>query len=189
MDNLLLSIQRIQKILNDSSIPSIVIGGIAIAAWGEPRLTRDVDLKILLSREETELLLGILETGYKMLIANPGEALRKQGLVFIQDDLGTRLDLMLADTLFDRLAIQRGRDFDIQPGIPIRVCSPEDLIIFKLISTRLRDHEDASSVIQRQGYALDNPYVIHWLEQFEQALNDSTLVDEYRRLSKRYKKR
>jgi len=187
MDNLLLSIQKIQKLLNDARIPSIVIGGIAIAAWGEPRLTRDVDLKILLSREEVDLLLSILETGYKMLIANPGEALRKQGLVFIRDDRGTRLDLMLADTPYDSLAIQRGRDIDIQPGIAIRVCSPEDLIIYKLISTRLRDHEDASSVIQRQGSSLDNKYIIHWLRQFEQALDDSTLVDEYRRLSRQNK--
>jgi len=187
MDNLLLSIQKIQKLLNDARIPSIVIGGIAIAAWGEPRLTRDVDLKILLSREEVDLLLSILETGYKMLIANPGEALRKQGLVFIRDDRGTRLDLMLADTPYDSLAIQRGRDIDIQPGIAIRVCSPEDLIIYKLISTRLRDHEDASSVIQRQGSSLDNKYIIHWLRQFEQALDDSTLVDEYRHLSRQYK--
>jgi len=187
MDNLLLSIQKIQKLLNDATIPSVVIGGIAIAAWGEPRLTRDVDLKILLSRDEREHLLSMLKTGYKMLISNPDEALRKQGLVFIQDDLGTRLDLMLADTPYDRLAIRRGKDVEIQPGIKIRLCTPEDLIIYKLISTRLRDHEDASSVIQRQGSSLDEKYILHWLKQFEQAFDDSTLIDEYSRLSGRFK--
>ncbi len=126
MDTLFLSIQKIQILLNNASVPSIVIGGIAIAAWGEPRLTRDVDLKILLSREDADLLLGILADRYTMLIPNPGESLRKQALVFIQDDLGTRLDLMLADTPYDGLAIQRGREVEIQPGIRIRVCSPED---------------------------------------------------------------
>jgi hypothetical protein len=166
-----------------------VIGGIAIAAWGEPRLTRDVDLKILLSRDDADLLLSILAERYKMLIPNPGESLRKQALVFIQDDLGTRLDLMLADTPYDGLAIQRGREVKIQPGIRIRVCSPEDLIIYKLISTRLRDHEDAESVIQRQGFSLDEKYIIHWLQQFEEAFDNFTLVNEYTRLSKQYKLR
>ena len=54
-------------------------------------------------------------------------------LKFIQDSLGTRLDLLLADTPYDVTAIQRGRDVEVQPGIVIRLCSPEDLIIYKLI--------------------------------------------------------
>jgi hypothetical protein len=67
----------------------------------------------------------------------------------------------------------------MQPGIKLHLCSPEDLIIYKLISTRLRDHEDARSVIRRQGNSLDDDYVINWLHQFEQALDDSTLISEY----------
>jgi len=108
--------------------------------------------------------------------------LRKQALVFIRDAIGTRLDLLLAETPYDATAIQRGSDFEVQPGIIIRLCSPEDLIIYKLISTRLRDHEDARSVIRRQGDVLEDDYVINWLRQFEQALDDSTLVAEYQRL-------
>lgn len=56
----------------------------------------------------------------------------------------------------------------------------EDLVIYKLISTRLRDHEDAGTVVLRQGSALDAPYVEGWLRQFELALDDSTLVDTFR---------
>ena len=154
----------------------------AVAAWGEPRLTRDVDLKILLSRQNADRLLEVLSTNYQPLVSNPREVLRKQALVFIQDSLGTRLDLLLADTPYDVTAIQRGRDVEIQPGFMIRLCTPEDLIIYKLISTRLRDHEDARSVIRRQGNSLDDDYVTNWLQQFEQALDDSTLVAEYQGL-------
>jgi hypothetical protein len=46
----------------------------------------------------------------------------------------------------------------------------------------LRDHEDAAGVVRRQGDALDDAYVLDWLRQFEQALDDSTLVAEYRRM-------
>jgi hypothetical protein len=182
MENLFQSIQKIQKLLFDASIPSIVIGGIAVAAWGEPRLTRDVDLKIALTRDNADHLIKLIEKDYVSLLPDPKEALHKQGLLFIQDKLGTRLDLMLADTSYDILAIQRGRIVEITPGIEIRICSSEDLVLYKLISTRLRDHEDASSVVKRQGDILDDGYILDWLRQFEQALDDSTLVDEYQRL-------
>jgi hypothetical protein len=46
----------------------------------------------------------------------------------------------------------------------------------------LRDHEDIRGVVRRQGNALDDDYVLDWLDQFEEALADSTLVDEYKRL-------
>jgi len=187
MQNLFQSILSLQQRLLEEGIPSIVIGGIAVAAWGEPRVTRDVDLKVLLSRQEADRLLEILSTNYQSLVTNPRDALQKQALIFIQDSLGTRLDLLLADTPYDITAIQRGRDVEVQPGVTIRICSPEDLIIYKLISTRLRDHEDFISVIRRQGDLLDDNYVVSWLRQFEQALDDSTLVAEYQGLRQEHK--
>lgn len=184
MENLFQSIITIQQELSSANIPSITIGGVAVAVWGEPRVTRDVDLKILLSRSEADQLLDLLADQYNILSSEPATDLRKQGLVFIKDTMGTRLDLLLADTPYDVNAIQRGKHIEVQPGINIRVCSPEDLIIYKLISTRLRDHEDARSVIYRQGEALDDDYITSWLKQFEQALDDSTLVAEYKRLKR-----
>jgi hypothetical protein len=103
-------------------------------------------------------------------------------MLFVRDPTETRLDLLLADTPYDVQAIRRGRIVEVQPGATIRVCSPEDLVIYKLVSTRLRDHEDAASAVRRQGDTLDDSYVLHWLRQFEQALDDSTLVAEYTRL-------
>lgn len=49
MGNLYSSIQNLQKRLTEAGIPSIVIGGVAVGVWGEPRVTRDADLKILLN--------------------------------------------------------------------------------------------------------------------------------------------
>jgi Nucleotidyl transferase of unknown function (DUF2204) len=180
--NLFLSIAAVQERFLGEGIPSIVIGGVAVAVWGEPRVTRDVDLKVLLGRDEAEHLLEILSPDYYPLVKNPMEFLRKQALVFVRDHAGTRIDLLLADTPYDIKAIQRGQDVEIQNGISIRVCSPEDLIIYKLISTRSRDHEDAGSVVQRQGNLLDEEYILEWLHQFEKALDDSTLITEFQSL-------
>ena len=182
MESLVRSIRRLQERLQEADIPSMVIGGVAVALWGEPRVTRDVDLKILLGREEADRLLAVLSPDYAPLLPDPRRALKEQAMLFVQDSAGTRLDLLLADTPYDVQAIRRGQSVEVEPGATIRVCSPEDLVIYKLVSTRLRDHEDAASIIRRQGDKLDDRYVLHWLRQFEQALDDSTLVAEYTRL-------
>lgn len=187
MPDLFQSIQIIQKHLDGAGISSIVIGGVAVALWGDPRVTRDVDLKVRLSRENADRLLSSLPSDYVSLLPNPNQALQRQGLVFMQDATGTRIDLLLADTPYDLAAIQRGRDVEVSAGMTIRVCSPEDLVIYKMIATRSRDYEDAQGIIRRQGNTLDDAYVIDWLRQFEQALDDSTLLTEYQRLRGKFK--
>jgi len=176
------SIHAIQTLLKGKDIGSAVIGGIAVGVWGEPRVTRDVDLKVLLSRDDSSRFLDIISSKYKALQAAPLEALNRTGILFVRDELGTRIDLLLSDTEFDRQVIERAEPIELQQGLPAVICSPEDLIIYKLISTRLRDHEDAAGVIRRQGRKIDQRYILDWLKQFELALDDSTLMDEFKRM-------
>ncbi len=49
------------------------------------------------------------------------------------------------------------------------------------MSPRPRDHADCETIIKRQGDKLDDTYVETWLRQFEIALDDSTLIQEFRR--------
>lgn len=185
MKHLARSVAALQQRFAEAGVPSAVIGGLAVSAWGEPRLTRDADLKVLARRDEREHILELL-ADLTPLHADPDEALRRQGLAFFQDAEGTRIDVMLAETSFDEAAIGRARTVEIQPGLAVRVCSAEDLIVYKLVSTRMQDHLDVEGIVRRQGAALDDRYVEQWLHQFEVALDDSTLLAEYRRLQQRF---
>lgn len=186
METLLSALQRLQQRLDKAGVPSMVIGGLAVGIWGEPRLTRDVDVKVLLSRDESAQLLKLLEN-YVPLHENVLEAFQRNGIAFFHDELRNRLDLMLADTVFDETALSRAKSVEVFPGQSVRVCSAEDLIIYKIISTRSKDRVDVESIIKRQGDQLDDRYVESWLVQFEQALDDSTLRKEYRRMRKQFK--
>jgi len=178
--NLFESLVSLQALLNRAGISSAVIGGVAVGVWGEPRVTRDVDVKVLLGRDNARRLLEILKSTYTALQSDPLQALTRNGILFVKDQLGTRLDLLLSDTEFDSEAVRHAVPVELEHGLTALVCRPEDLIIYKLVSTRLRDHEDAASVIRRQGETLDDQYVLEWLDKFEQALDDSTLIAEYR---------
>jgi hypothetical protein len=184
MNNLIDSVIAFQHSLKKQGIPVMAIGGIAVAVWGEPRLTRDIDMKVLVSREERGRLLAILRP-FTPLQEDTDESFRRLGLAFFRDSSGVRIDVMLADTIFDETAIGRARDIDFAPGKNIRVCTAEDLIIYKMLSTRTRDRGDVESIIQKQGDALDDAYIENWLAQFEEALTDSALIRDYRKLRTR----
>ena len=184
MNDLIDSVIAFQDFLKKEGIPVASIGGIAVAVWGEPRLTRDIDMKVLVSRENRGSLLTLLRA-FTPLQEDSDESFRRLGLAFFRDSSGVRIDVMLADTIFDETAIRRARDIDFTPGKNIRVCTAEDLIVYKMLSTRAKDRGDVESVIQKQGDALDGAYIENWLAQFEEALADSTLIRDFRKLRTR----
>jgi hypothetical protein len=182
MDILIKSVLDMQRRLIEAGIDSVLIGGLAVSAWGEPRGTRDVDLKVLLKREDAQRLLDVLGADFAPVHADPLQAIRRNGILFVHNQQNVRIDLLLADTDFDEAAIRRGRSIELQPGQAVRVCSPEDFIVYKLLAPRGRDYDDIVGVIQRQRDTLDDAYVIRWLREFERALDDSTLVSTYQQM-------
>ena len=94
MENLFESLVSLQERLHRSGISSAVIGGVAVGVWSEPRL------------------LEILTHNYITLQSDPLQALTRTGILFVQDEFGTRLDLLLSDTEFDAEAIRNSMPVD-----------------------------------------------------------------------------
>ncbi len=107
----------------------------------------------------------------------------RNGILFVKSENGVRVDCLLADTEFDREAVRRRVQMEVAEGVSAYVCTAEDLVIYKLISTRGRDMDDARSVIGKQRGFLDRDSVLDWLRQFEAALDDSTLIRTFEELS------
>ncbi len=87
MSELIDSAFEIQQLLEHHAVPSALIGGLALPVWGRPRLTHDVDLKLLLRRDNAELLVEILKPDYKPVQPDPLQALRQNGVLFIKNRL------------------------------------------------------------------------------------------------------
>jgi hypothetical protein len=55
MENRLLeALRRAVQFLEREDIPFVVVGGLANAVWGEPRTTRDVDLKVYIGERTAQ---------------------------------------------------------------------------------------------------------------------------------------
>ncbi len=71
-------LKKIARELKKTSIPCMVIGGQAILLYGEPRLTRDIDITLGINVDELDKVLGITSTlRLKVLVENEQELDRK----------------------------------------------------------------------------------------------------------------
>ncbi len=180
--NLLKLLARVQEKLNEAGIQSMIYGGIAVIAWGRPRFTQDVDLKVFLSRDEADRLVSCMIPEFRPDAEDPKTKLQQVGFAFFWDPSNIRIDLVLAETGFDLQAMSRSRPIEMLPGITLTLCSAEDLLVYKMISDRPRDNDDVPGIIHRQKKSLDDGYIETWLREFEIALDDSTLVNTYRQM-------
>jgi hypothetical protein len=67
-------------------------------------------------------------------------------------------------------------------GTPIRVLSPEDFVLFKLLSTRDRDLEDASTVLRASDLALDRSFIDAEAAKLAAEIPDHDIIGRLARL-------
>lgn len=135
-------------------------GGLLTAAYGEPRETRDADLAVI-DVSAPQARDALAARGLRVLIAF--ENVRFGGLMVSRLTLlGSTSDtgLNTVDLVRPRspryasLAVGRAVVSTLR-GRPVRVLALEDFILFKVLSTRDRDIDDARSALGRSGTALD----------------------------------
>jgi hypothetical protein len=158
-------LERIAKALSSAVLPYMIIGGQAVLLYGEPRLTKDVDITLGVGLERLpEVLAAALAAGLKPLV-DP-ETFTRQTMVLpcADPESGLRVDFIFSFSPFEQLAISRARTVRIG-DVDLRFASPEDLIIHKLIAGRARDMEDVKGILLKNP-ALDFSYIRYWLSQF-----------------------
>lgn len=127
------------------------VGGVAVQRWGEPRLTRDVDLTLLtgFGREEefTELLLA----HFKPRRPDARQFALESRVVLLEHEEGTPLDIALGAIPFEERAVQRATPWQVKDKLSLITCSAEDLIVFKAFAARGIDWLDVERIVMRQG--------------------------------------
>lgn len=123
----------------------LVIGGMAVAAWVEPRLTRDIDIVVLARKRDTQRLKrALLECGARVTALEMRLLFEKR---FIRLKAGQeRLDVHVVSSALDQAALARALTGHYR-GRAIEVASPEDLILYKLLAWRPHDQVDVGRLL------------------------------------------
>jgi hypothetical protein len=145
----------------EAGLPHMLVGAFAVAAHGLIRTTGDIDFVLHMPFEERGRVLDLL---------------RRHGLEEVRERLdpqwGKRLaaDLpsgLMLEVFFTPPSVVHDREYDRRVFVELQderipILAPEDLVLRKLVNTRLRrglDYDDAVGVIARQGARLDLDYL------------------------------
>ena len=155
------------QLLEHRRIPYMVMGGLALSAWGRVRATQDVDLSVSLDPEREHEFLDALRAAH-FLPAVPraiiGHRLVTCRYLKSTRGLPVQVDLLIARGAYQRQALARAVTVPFG-GLRLRVIAPEDLILHKLLADRPIDHLDVQAVLEEQGGRLDRPYLTRWAKR------------------------
>ncbi|MBN9690600.1 MAG: nucleotidyl transferase AbiEii/AbiGii toxin family protein [Verrucomicrobia bacterium] len=131
------------------------IGGVALQRWGEPRQTLDADLTLLTHFVYDEDYIDTLLSAFPARLSDAREFAKRARVLLLRHPNGVGLDIALGGLPFEVSSVARSSDWQAVPGLSLRTCSAEDLIVHKVFAARAQDWADVERILQRQGRRLD----------------------------------
>jgi len=150
---------EIQELCVERDFGFCFIGGLAVVRWGEPRLTRDVDLTILTPSHSEERVIDALLGRFRARLDDARSFALANRVVLARAGNGTPIDVALGGLDFEERTVRRSSLWDVGE-VELRTCSAEDLVVHKVFAGRDQDWLDVAGIIVRQGAALDRELVV-----------------------------
>ncbi len=169
-------LSQLDRALNELDLPYMIIGGQAVLLYGEPRLTRDIDVTVGAGLDRLEDLFSAVDKlGLTPLPEEPQDFVKRTlVLPAHHEESGIRVDFILAFTPYEQQAIVKAKRVPVGGG-EVSFASAEDLIIHKIFAGRARDLEDIRSVLVRNKN-VDRDYILAWLHIFDESSDENGFV-------------
>ena len=154
-------------------MPYMVIGGQAVLLYGEPRLTRDIDITLGVDIDHLEKVLIVVESlNLEILPENFTEFVTQTKALPTQEPKsGIRVDFIFSNSEYEQQAFKRVYSVSLNKT-NVDFAAIEDLIIHKIFASRPRDIEDVRGILLKNK-EIDKIYIEHWLGEFDEALDSS----------------
>ncbi len=113
-----------------------VVGGLAVSARAEPRMTRDADLAIAVRDDEEaeRIVLAMQARGYSVLAVVEQNATGRLSTVRLVSAASVVTDLLFASSGIEPEIVERATAISVVPGLILPVASVGDLIAMKLLA-------------------------------------------------------
>jgi hypothetical protein len=163
-------------------IPGVIIGGLAVALLGRPRVTRDIDALILIDDTRWKSFLDSGRSfGFVPRITDAIPFARDSRVLLLRHKRSSiDVDLSLGRLEFEHETVARAKRRRIA-GVWIPLPTPEDLIVLKAIAHRSRDMSDIEGLVAVHS-RLDSKRILRWVGEFAAILEMPELYDDLRPL-------
>ena len=150
-------------------------------------MTKDVDLTLLTGFGGEETYIDEWLRHYELRRPDGREFALANRVLLLRSRSGLNIDIALGALPFEEGAISRAIDVQIYPGVRLRFCSPEDLIVMKAFASRDMDWQDVRMTIVRQGSnSLDWKYIHEQIEPLAMLKGEPEILTRLKGLRKRY---
>ena len=167
--------------LEKAQIDYMVIGGLAVAYYGEVRLTQDIDVAIDLLPSELNQLLLAIKNKFLPLVEDPESFVRETWVLPVKHKkTSIRVDVVFSGTFFEKKAILEAKKVEFE-DVKIKFIPAEYLIVQKIIAGRARDVEDIKGIIKRQRQ-LDYEKITKILDSLSQELGETKWLELWKSL-------
>lgn len=182
------ALRAVLDLLRENGTPGAVIGGLAVSAHAQPRMTRDVDVLTLLRFEGLDAFLSVARKhGFESRHADPSRLAREVRMVLLRHaPSGVTVDISLGCTPFDEEAVRNAVHRQIA-GIPTPIVTPEDLIITKAVAHRPIDAGDIDMVLTAHPEA-NVRRVRRIVKDYAALLEDPEVVADLEKILARHKR-
>ena len=164
-------LRRVIGLLEDLGLTYMVVGSVASAAYGEPRLTRDIDIVISLPPERVGALCRAFSSPEYYLSGDAAAEAVGRGGQFnvIHPASGNKIDFIMArNDAYGRMQLRRRQRVRVLPDLAGYTAGPEDIILGKLGSYSEGGSEkhlrDVAGMMKVSGGLVDTAYVARWAE-------------------------
>jgi predicted nucleotidyltransferase len=151
-----------------------------VLLYGEPRLTRDVDITLGIGVDHLNALLQAIKKIPLRALPEDVASFVNETMVLpaIDESTGIRVDFIFSFTHYEAQAINRANAVKIL-GQEVFFASVEDLIVHKIFSGRPRDMEDVRVIVLR-NQDIDLRYIEDWLTEFDTAADKKIFLSAFR---------
>jgi hypothetical protein len=172
----------VQEFLAEGGWPFCFIGGVALQHWGEPRATRDLDLTVFTGFGAEAPVIDAVLDRYAGRRSDARAFAQRHRVLLCETPAGVPVDIALGALAFEAEMIERAVEVDFEPGVALRICAAEDLLVLKAFADRPRDQADVLSIARRSGRAVDWGAVEARLAPLAQAKGEPAILDRMRAL-------
>ena len=163
-------LKKIAAALDKQHVPYMVIGGQAVLLYGEPRLTKDIDITLGIGIDGLAKIKRMVNALHLRYLANHVDVFVKETMVLpvIDTPSGIRVDFIFSYSPYERQAIERARRIKFGKT-DVKFAALEDVVIHKIIAARARDIEDIRCILLKNP-DYDSRYIEKWLAEFDASL-------------------
>ena len=167
-------LERLVEAFEQLEIPYLVTGSIAAMAYGEPRLTNDIDIVADVQMSNIpDLLTAFPPSEFYLSEDAMTEAIRHASQFnIIHPASGLKVDVIVRkDTAFNRSRFSRSRTITFGERADATFAAPEDVILKKMEFYNEGGSEkhlrDITGILKISAGEIDNAYITEWATRLD----------------------